>query len=193
MAHVDTVEKPETLTPVGSKDDDFFLSDNDEASSASLSSSSTIRELEEEAKPFKDRVGEVMKSKVIDIAVLILILIYAVIVFMSISFEDTVEEVETEVLILELVILCFFLIELMLKIYAFRIPFLKDGWNIFDIIIVIICFIMTCIQLADRDLIEASAVRFTGILRLLRIVVMFRKVNEMRKINEKQKVKSRIS
>jgi hypothetical protein len=191
MDHISTVVKPPNDAPAASKDDESFLSDSEDASHSSVYSVNEGSEITDKKK-IKERVGEIMKSKLVDITVLILILIYAGIVFMSISFEDTVEEVETEILILELVILCFFLIELMLKIYAFRIPFLKDGWNVFDMIIVIICFVMTCIQLADRDLIEASAVRFTGILRLLRIVVMFRKVNEMRKINEKQKVKSRI-
>jgi voltage-gated sodium channel len=92
---------------------------------------------------FKDKLGIVMKSKVVDITVLLLILIYAGIVFMNIVFEDTVEDSQTEILILELVILSLFLVELVLKIYAFRLPFLKDGWNVFDIIIVVICFVMT--------------------------------------------------
>jgi hypothetical protein len=80
-----------------------------------------------------------------------------------------------------------------LKIYAFGMKFLKDGWNIFDIIIVLICFALTLIEISDPGLISAGFIRFSGILRLLRIVVMFRKVNEMRKMREKRKVKSRVS
>ena len=61
-----------------------------------------------------------------------------------------------------------------------------------DIIIVLICFMLTIIDIVDPDLISSGFIKFSGILRLLRIVVMFRKVNEMRKMREKRKMKRRV-
>ena len=105
------------------------------------------------------------------------ILIYTVIVFVNVSFEDSIEDYRIYILITELVILSIFAIEIILKLYAFRVVFIKDPWNVFDIFIVICCFILTIIEIEEPGLVDSGFFRVSGILRLLRIIVMFRKVN----------------
>lgn len=134
-----------------------------------------------------------MTSKSMDTFILALIIIYTLIVFAYISFEEEIEDAKLSINIVELVILTLFGIEIGLKIYAFGLNWLKDGWNIFDIFIVIICFMLTIIDIVEPDLIASGFIKFSGILRLLRIVVMFRKVNEMRKMREKRKMKNRVN
>jgi voltage-gated sodium channel len=79
-----------------------------------------------------------MSSKQMDMFILILIIIYTILVFANVSFEEEIDEYHIYLNVVELIILSFFGTEICLKIYAFGVKFLKDGWNIFDIIIVII-------------------------------------------------------
>ena len=144
---------------------------------------------DEDPNSFSYKVGTIMSSKQMDTFILVLIIVYTVIVFANVAFEEEINEYKIYVNVIELIILSLFGIEIGLKIWSFGLPFLRDGWNIFDIIIVIICFILTCIDIAEPDLISSGFIRFSGILRLLRIVVMFRKVNEMRKMREKRKIR----
>jgi hypothetical protein len=74
-----------------------------------------------------------MSAKQTDLFILILIIIYTIIVFANVSFEDSIDDYKIYINIVELVILTLFGIEIGLKIYAFGCPWLKDGWNIFDI------------------------------------------------------------
>jgi voltage-gated sodium channel len=100
----------------------------------------------------------------------------------SLSFQEELEDSLYELLIIEYIILILFVVEIALKTYAFQLKFLKDGWNIFDIIVVLVCFGLTTAELIDTDNVKSGIFKFTGFLRLLRIVVMFRKITEMRNI-----------
>jgi voltage-gated sodium channel len=68
-----------------------------------------------------------------------------------------------EINILELIILAFFSIEILMRIFAEEIPinYFKDPWNIFDFVIVAICFI----PLKDKAI---------YVLRLIRVLRTFR-------------------
>ena len=132
----------------------------------------------------QQRIGKLMFSKRMETIILVLILLYACLVFVHLIFEDGYnDDLKLAMLWVEVFILIIFIIEISLKFFAFGIAFLKDWANIFDILIVVCCFILALIELAVPDLKDASFMRFRAILRLLRIVVMFRKMNEMRKIS----------
>ena len=133
-----------------------------------------------------------MTSREMDILVFALIVIYGLIILISLSFDEQLHNVHMELLIVEIVLLTFFLTEIILKIYAFEMHYLSEPWNIFDTIVVLGCFIITAIQLSDEDTMGRATVQITGLLRLLRIVILFRKINEMRKLNEKRNVKNQI-
>ena len=64
--------------------------------------------------------------------------------------------------VLDTVCLCIFILELLLKLFAYRITFFKSGWNIFDFLIVVI-------SLAPNAQIF-SVLRALRIFRVLRVV-----------------------
>ena len=64
--------------------------------------------------------------------------------------------------VLDTVCLCIFIVELLLKLFAYRITFFKSGWNIFDFLIVVI-------SLAPNAQIF-SVLRALRIFRVLRVV-----------------------
>ena len=129
-----------------------------------------------------------MFSHKVETVILCLILIYAMIVIIQIMFEEDSDQISTPILVIEIIILVVFMIEIALKILAMGIVYLKDWWNIFDIIVVLACFIFAILELAVPSLEGNTFMRFRAILRLLRILIMFRKFNEYRQIREKRKL-----
>jgi len=69
------------------------------------------------------------------------------------------------------IILVIFTIELLLKMFAYRLGFFKSGWNIFDFVIVTIAWIP-----ASGPLSVLRALRILRILRLLSVVPQMRRV-----------------
>ena len=65
-----------------------------------------------------------MTSREMDILVFTLIVIYGLIILVSLSFDEQLHDVHTELLIVEIVLLTFFLTEIILKIYAFEMHYL---------------------------------------------------------------------
>ena len=125
-----------------------------------------------------------MFSKRMETMILVLILLYACLVFVNLIFEENYDNnIHITLLRVEVFILIVFIIEISLKFFAFGMAFLKDCSNVFDIFIVVCCFILALLELAMPELQDTEVMQFRAILRLLRIVVMFRKMNEMRKIS----------
>ena len=86
-----------------------------------------------------------MKSRWMELIIFVLIVVYALIIIVSLSFNEQLEGVQTELLLFEIVLLTLFLMEIGLKIYAFQLNYIGDGWNIFDCIVVLGCFVITAI------------------------------------------------
>lgn len=74
-------------------------------------------------------------------------------------------------LAIDKIILCFFVAEIGLKLYAYRLSFFKSGWNIFDFLIVGIALMPTSGPLA-----VLRALRILRVLRLLSVVPQMRRV-----------------
>jgi voltage-gated sodium channel len=69
------------------------------------------------------------------------------------------------------IILSFFVLEIVLKFYAYRLSFFKSGWNIFDFLIVAIALIP-----ASGPFAVLRALRILRVLRLLSVVPQMRRV-----------------
>lgn len=66
-----------------------------------------------------------------------------------------------------------FIVELALRLYAYRLPFFRSGWNVFDFLIVLISVIP-----AAGALSVLRAMRILRVLRLLSVIPQLRKVVE---------------
>lgn len=62
---------------------------------------------------------------------------------------------------LENIILCIFVFEIILKIIAFRLDFFKSKANVFDLIVVALCFV--------PEIVNISILRFLRVFTLLRL------------------------
>jgi hypothetical protein len=152
-----------------------------------------LTSLEEDRKINKDshhKLRKVLSSRTASNIILWFILSYTVLIFFRIAYDDAINDEERIIVVsLELVFLSLFLIEICLRIVAFGLRFLKNFWNIFDILIVLLCIILAAIEIEDPSLIDHSAFRLSALLRLVRLMVMFRKVNQVGKLQNKRKKK----
>lgn len=61
---------------------------------------------------------------------------------------------------------------------------LSDVWSLFDMLIVLVCLVLTILKIIDPSLGDNQYFRVSGTLRLLRLIVLLRRLNLMRKIRQ---------
>jgi voltage-gated sodium channel len=102
--------------------------------------------------------------------IIALILINAVTLGME-TAPSIMEKYGTILMTIDRMILSVFVLEIVLKLYAYRFSFFKSGWNNFDFIIVAIALVPTSGPLA-----VLRALRILRVLRLLSVVPQMRRV-----------------
>ena len=118
----------------------------------------------------KNKIKIIIESNITTTVITILILLNAVILgletdaYFSNNFGVILNWADKSILIL-------FSFELMLKFYVYRIKFFHSGWNIFDLLIVIIAWLPT-----SGALTVLRALRILRVLRLISVVPQLRRV-----------------
>lgn len=144
-----------------------------------------------------------LKSRLFDYLIILLVFIFTIIVFIYFAIDtseyndnESIQLTITIVQNIELGILCFFSIEVFLKIYTFgfyvsffflfllkklkkKQDYFKDNWLIFDTIIIILSIVILVLDiiLNNSSFTTASKI-LRGIFRFLRMFLVFRKVNQ---------------
>mmetsp|Transcript_7290 Transcript_7290/g.6444 ORF Transcript_7290/g.6444 Transcript_7290/m.6444 type:complete len:125 (-) Transcript_7290:721-1095(-) len=94
-------------------------------------------------------IAEFIRTKIYDIFVIVLIVIYTLLIFVYFILDGTEleedeeanEKVQNSLYVIEIVILAFFVIDIGLHISAFCGLYLKDFWNIFDLVVIILSIV----------------------------------------------------
>ena len=116
------------------------------------------------------KLKKIIESNISTAVITGLILINAIIlgletdVYFSSQFGDTLNWIDKLILVL-------FSVELIIKLYVYRRDFFYSGWNIFDLIIVIIAWLPT-----SGALTVLRALRILRVLRLISVVPQLRRV-----------------
>ena len=120
--------------------------------------------------PLKNKIKIIIESNITTTVITILILLNAVILgleteaYFSNNFGVILNWADKSILIL-------FSFELLLKFYVYRVKFFHSGWNIFDLLIVIIAWLPT-----SGALTVLRALRILRVLRLISVVPQLRRV-----------------
>jgi len=138
------------------------------------------------------RVGYFMQLLYVELFFISLVVIYGGMVFVQMSLDvEVLESMEKELDTLDLVLGSALLIEIILKLYAFGYVYLKNCWNAFDAVVVILSFVLTIISLVYKeDAVENDAgvddlsqssilfrlLRLRVVLRLFRVLVVFERI-----------------
>ncbi len=116
----------------------------------------------------RERAGLWIESTKVQQWIIALIVFNAVMLGLQTS-KDIATNFEFFFDFLDVAIPAIFLVEILIKLYAFNYKFFKSGWNIFDIIIVILCLLP-----------EAGPLRILRTLRILRALRLVRKIPRLR-------------
>lgn len=122
-------------------------------------------------------------SKPYDIFMIILIILYTVLIFLFFGLVDTVfagTSNQTIFYIIELIILGIFCVEIALHVIALGKLYMRDCWNIFDIVIIILSLLFVLLDMFNDDSVLEGILKIRGIFRLLRIFLLIRKLNTLR-------------
>ena len=111
-----------------------------------------------------------IESRFINIFITLVILINAITLGLETS-EELVSEIGNMLIYVDKIALSIFVIELLIKLFVYRLSFFKSGWNVFDFTIVTIALIPT-----SGPLSILRAFRIFRALRLLSMVPSMKKV-----------------
>ncbi len=111
-----------------------------------------------------------IESKPINVFITLVILINAITLGLETS-EELVTKIGKILIYIDNIALTIFVIELLIKLFVYRLSFFKNGWNVFDFIIVTIALIPT-----SGPLSILRAFRIFRALRLLSVVPSMKKV-----------------
>lgn len=111
----------------------------------------------------REKVKGFIESGFFQTVILILILVNAVILGAD-TLDGVKEKAGGALQLLDRIIVYAFVAEIMMRLYAERLPYFKNGWNIFDFIIVFVSLFAATSGLA--------AIRAFRVLRVLRVVTV---------------------
>ena len=117
-----------------------------------------------------DLLKKFIESRFINIFITLVILINAITLGLETS-EELVSKIGNMLIYVDKIALSIFVIELLIKLFVYRLSFFKSGWNVFDFIIVTIALIPT-----SGPLSILRAFRIFRALRLLSMVPSMKKV-----------------
>ncbi len=125
------------------------------------------------------KVASLLRSKPYDIFMIVLIILYTLLIFLFFAFADTFFEGDNLKIfyIIELSILGVFCIEILVHTIAFGLLYVRDWWNVFDIIIIILSLVFVFLDIYVQNDQLSGFLKIRGIFRLLRIFLLFRKLN----------------
>jgi hypothetical protein len=102
---------------------------------------------------YRKTLALILKSKFYDILMIFLIIVYTLLIFIFIGLEDLLVDENGDDLpgvlyfiIIEMVILGIFSLEITLHIIAYHGLYLKDVWNVFDLIVIVLSIAMVILD-----------------------------------------------
>jgi Ion transport protein len=136
------------------------------------------------------KLALLLRSKLVDILSILMITIYAILMFLYLAFEDMLfpnDEHLLTFLAIELTILLCFVLDICLNVVAYWRLYLRYLWNLFDILIVTLCCIFVLVDIQSQSESIRHFLKIRAIFRLLRIFLLVRKLNALRTITDSER------
>lgn len=122
------------------------------------------------AESFRQQITRLVETRTFQAAILVLILANAVILGL-----DTLEPVQRSIgralILTDRAIIYAFTVEIAFRIYAYRLSYFRNGWNIFDFVVVFISLFA-----ASSGLVAVRAFRVLRVLRVVTVIPRMRVV-----------------
>ncbi|MFN3232420.1 MAG: ion transporter [Alphaproteobacteria bacterium] len=118
--------------------------------------------------PFADSIGRFVEAPRFQYFIVALILINGVVIALE-TVPSAMAVYGPALILADQIILGVFVVEILMKLYAFRWAFFRNGWNVFDFLIVGISLLPT-----DGGLAVLRSLRILRVLRLISVVPQMR-------------------
>jgi len=129
----------------------------------------------------RKKVRKFLEKLYVEVVIISVVMLYAIVIFAQLIVSD--DEMSPEMLefmtTVDIVFLTIFMVEILIKLYAFGMTFVKDAYNLVDAVVVIASFILTIIASSD---VGGAASDQASLLRILRLARIFRVILIMNKI-----------
>jgi cAMP-specific phosphodiesterase 4/calcium/calmodulin-dependent 3',5'-cyclic nucleotide phosphodiesterase len=127
---------------------------------------------------FKSQLGEMLESPFVELFIVFLVALYAFLVCLQLVLAAEVAANAALWDIIDLVLCTIFFVEISLKSIAFGKSYYIDPINMVDGVVVVVSMVLSVISMVANDPVLRKVLSLRGILRLMRLVVMFRRVSE---------------
>ena len=123
-------------------------------------------------------VANFMESKPVTYFIIGMVVFYACFILLNLSLDIYIEDIDWALdffYYTDLALLVLFMIEIVLRFFAWAFEYLCNLWNLTDAIVVTISFIFSIIRM------DIKGIAVLRLLRLIRVVIVMRRVSESRK------------
>ena len=131
-----------------------------------------------------------MRSRPVEYFIISLIILYTLLVIVYLAIDNIISDnpkVELGLQIFELVLLFIFCVETLFNFVGFGMLFIKDYWNLIDILVILLAIVLVCLDITLKGNSLDALLRLRGLFRLVRIGILLRKFDAFRKKNAARK------
>ncbi|KAG7383556.1 Calcium/calmodulin-dependent 3',5'-cyclic nucleotide phosphodiesterase 1B [Phytophthora boehmeriae] len=125
-------------------------------------------------------VGDFMRLLAVEMFFAMIVLVYGVFVTMQLAMADsTLAAYKLAIDTTDITVSAILLLEILLKIFAYGLHYLRDIWALFDAIVIVVSFALGVVAaMGSTSSILVKILRLRVILRVLRVLVVFERVKQ---------------
>ncbi|KAG3120079.1 hypothetical protein PI124_g488 [Phytophthora idaei] len=128
-------------------------------------------------------VGEFMRQLSVELFFVMIVLFYGVFVTVQLTMaDDTLSSYKLAIDVTDITVGSILLLEILLKVFAYGLHYLKDVWALFDALVIVISFVLGVVAAMETtSSVVVKILRLRVILRVLRVLVVFERVKQRSK------------
>jgi len=126
----------------------------------------------------QDGMIAILESKQVTIFTIGLVIFYSIFILINLSVDPYLiysQELTDGFYYVDLIILCIFILEILMRFFGYGFVYLCDTWNIVDATVVVISFVFSVVRMSFKG------VGILRLLRLIRVIMVMRKVSQSKK------------
>eukprot|EP00753_Platysulcus_tardus_P009530 PLAT217.21.p2 GENE.PLAT217.21~~PLAT217.21.p2 ORF type:complete len:640 (-),score=383.73 PLAT217.21:136-2055(-) len=121
----------------------------------------------------RKKVAALCDSMPFEIVIVILVIAYVIFTFFEMSIDPEFnKQIETELFLIDFVLLSMFMVEIVLKLFAFQLDYLRSWANSLDAAVIVASFIVTLVALSSPSIALLRLFRLRVVFRVLRLFVL---------------------
>ncbi|TMW62867.1 hypothetical protein Poli38472_005485 [Pythium oligandrum] len=125
-------------------------------------------------------VGEFMRKLYVELFLVMIVLFYGIFVVVQMTMDDaSLAEYKSIIDVTDITVGSILLIEISLKIFAYGLEYLRNGWSLFDAIVIVASFVLGIVAATGTtSIVLLKILRMRVILRILRVLVVFERLKQ---------------